>query len=33
MIVRTLSNDGDVLIPVDPAGRILELLLVIHTYW
>ncbi|KAA8533716.1 hypothetical protein F0562_031233 [Nyssa sinensis] len=32
-ILRTLRADGNVLLPVDTAGRVLELLLILEQYW
>ena len=32
-ILRTVRQDGNVLIPIDPAGRVLELLLVLEERW
>ena len=32
-IMATLRNDGSVLMPVDTAGRILELLLLLEKHW
>jgi cleavage and polyadenylation specificity factor subunit 2 len=31
--VRTLREDGDVLMPVDSSGRALELLMFLDSYW
>ncbi|CAM8878775.1 unnamed protein product [Rhodiola kirilowii] len=33
VILKTLKGDGNVLLPVDPAGRVLELLLLLEQYW
>ena len=32
-VMRALRNDGSVLVPVDPTGRLLELILVFESYW
>jgi hypothetical protein len=32
-IMQTLESGGNALLPVDTAGRVLELLLVLHQYW
>lgn len=32
-IFETLRGDGSVLIPVDTAGRVLELFLLLHGFW
>jgi cleavage and polyadenylation specificity factor subunit 2 len=32
-IMSTLKGGGNVLLPADTAGRVLELLLIIHSYW
>ncbi|ERM95057.1 cleavage and polyadenylation specificity factor subunit 2 [Amborella trichopoda] len=32
-ILRTLRGDGKVLLPVDTAGRVLELILILEQYW
>lgn len=33
LIVKTLGNNGNVLLPTDAAGRALELLLLLHSHW
>jgi cleavage and polyadenylation specificity factor subunit 2 len=32
-VIKTLRRDGNVLLPVDTAGRILELILILEQYW
>lgn len=32
-VIKTLRGDGNVLLPVDTAGRILELILILEQYW
>jgi cleavage and polyadenylation specificity factor subunit 2 len=33
VILTTLRGDGSVLIPVDAAGRVLELVLLLEEFW
>ncbi|KAJ9679450.1 hypothetical protein PVL29_021397 [Vitis rotundifolia] len=33
VILKTLRGDGNVLLPVDTAGRVLELMLILEQYW
>ena len=32
-ILRSVRQDGNVLVPIDPAGRVLELMLVLEERW
>ncbi len=32
-VLQTLRNDGNVLIPVDPSGRVLEILMILNAMW